>query len=102
MRRTPNSSRSLARSRARRLQQSRYTMHDFNTIDTTSLENVHGGNAKGKIIQKGIEYGKKGIEYGKKAGKWTFDNVIKPGAAAVGFDYVWDKATGSDRSAREK
>lgn len=69
--------------------------HEFASIDCATLSNVTGGGKLGTALK----VAKKAGEYGKKAGKWTFDNVIKPGAAAVGFDYVFDKVTGHNRTA---
>ena len=50
-------------------------MNQFETIDSTTLENINGGN-RGRAIGTAI---KKGAEYAGKAGKWAWNDVIKPG-----------------------
>lgn len=69
--------------------------NDFASIEYSTLDTVTGGGKFSTLVNAG----KKALEYGKKAGSWTVDNVIKPGAAAVGFDYVFDKVTGHNRTA---
>ena len=60
--------------------------NSIETISSAQLDDVTGGG-KGKLIKKGAELAGKGA-------KWTWNNVIKPGAAWAGFDWAVDKATG--------
>ena len=66
--------------------------NEFSTIDTNDLDNVTGG--RGQLI-------KKGAELAGKAGKWAWNNVIKPGAAWAGFDWAVDKATGGGEQPKQ-
>ena len=50
-------------------------MNEFVTIDSTSLDSVNGGN-RARAIGTAV---KKGAEYAGKAGKWAWNEVIKPG-----------------------
>lgn len=69
--------------------------NDFTSIEHSALDTVTGGGKFSTLVNAG----KRALDYGKRAGSWTLNNVVKPGAAAVGFDYVFDRVTGHNRTA---